>query len=335
MPSLPRIRSRRVVPGTPVVETRPGPAELRAGGVTWVHLLAPTAGEAQLLSSRFGWHPLDIEDVLSRRQRPKVDLYTGDEDGQGGYLFTVLHFPVYDAAVGRLNAGELDAFVGPGYLVTLPAVELRPVSLLFRRCEENEEFRNQLLSRGSGRLFYEVLDDLYDYCFPILDKIGFKLEQIDESIGEDEGARELVTDIHKVKQEIISYRKIIKPQRPTLRQLERQIERLFLPEELELYFDDLVDASERIWDQLDNFKEVVEALEDTNESVISHRQNDVLRVLTVVSVILLPLTLISGIFGMNVHFPGFGTSVGFWAVLGLMLTIAIGLVGFFRLKRWL
>ena len=140
-----------------------------------------------MLSSRFGWHPLDVEDVLSRRQRPKVDVYTGDEDGQGGYLFTVLHFPVYDAAVGRLNAGELDAFVGPDYLVTLPAVELRPVSLLFRRCEENEEFRNQLLSRGSGRLFYEVLDDLYDYCFPILDKIGFKLEQIDESIGEDEG----------------------------------------------------------------------------------------------------------------------------------------------------
>jgi magnesium transporter len=334
MPSLPRIRSRRVVPGTPVVETRPGPAELRAGGVTWVHLLAPTAGEAQLLSSRFGWHPLDIEDVLSRRQRPKVDLYTGDEDGQGGYLFTVLHFPVYDAAVGRLNAGELDAFVGPGYLVTLPAVELRPVSLLFRRCEENEEFRNQLLSRGSGRLFYEVLDDLYDYCFPILDKIGFKLEQIDESIGEDEGARELVTDIHKVKQEIISYRKIIKPQRPTLRQLERQIER-FLPEELELYFDDLVDASERIWDLLDNYKEVVEALEDTNESLISHQQNDILYVLTIFSVVMLPLTFLTGFFGMNVHFPGFDSWGAFWGSIGLMAVTIAGMLAFFRWKRWL
>ena len=109
------------------------PAELRAGGVTWVHLLAPTTAEAQLLAGRFGWHPLDVEDVLSRRQRPKVDVYDGDDEGNGGYLFTVLHFPVYDAAVGRLNAGELDVFVGPDYLVTLPAVELRPVSLLFRR----------------------------------------------------------------------------------------------------------------------------------------------------------------------------------------------------------
>src|SRR5205823_1965976 len=290
VPSLPRIRSRRGAPaGTPVVEARPRITELQGEGISWIHLLGPTTEEAQLLASRFGWHPLDVEDVLSRRQRPKVDVYTGDDDGQGGYLFTVLHFPVYDATIGRLNAGELDAFVGPDYLVTLPAVELRPVSLLFRRCEENEEFRDQLLSRGSGRLFYEVLDDLYDYCFPILDKMGFKLEQIDESLGEDQGARELVTDIHKVKQEIISYRKIIKPQRPTLRQLERQIERL-MPEELELYFDDIVDASERIWDLLDNYKEVGEALEDTNESLISHQQNDILYVLTIFSVVMLPLT---------------------------------------------
>jgi magnesium transporter len=334
MPSLPRIRSRRAAPGIPVVETRPGPAELQAGGVTWVHLLSPTAGEAQLLASRFGWHPLDIEDVLSRRQRPKVDVYTDDDTGNGGYLFTVLHFPVYDAAVGRLNAGELDAFIGPDYLVTLPATELRPVSLLFRRAEESEELRYQLLSRGSGRLFYEVLDDLYDYCFPILDKIGFKLEQVDESIGEGEGAKELVRDIHRVKQEIISYRKIIKPQRPTLRQLDRTIER-FLSEELEDYFDDLVDASERIWDLLDNYKEVVEALEDTNESLISHQQNDILYVLTIFSVVMLPLTFLTGFFGMNVHFPGFDTWDAFWGSLGLMAVTIVGMLAFFRWKRWL
>jgi magnesium transporter len=334
MPSLPRIRSRRAAPGAPVVETRPGPAELRAGGVTWVHLLAPTSGEAQLLANRFGWHPLDVEDVLSRRQRPKVDLYAGDDEGNGGYLFNVLHFPVYDATVGRLNAGELDAFVGPDYLVTLPSVELRPVSLLFRRAEESEEYREQLLARGSGRLLYEVLDDLYDYCFPILDKIGFKLEQIDEDIGAAEGAKGLVTDIHKVKQEIISYRKIIKPQRPTLRQLERSIER-FLPQDLELYFDDIVDASERIWDLLDNYKEVVEALEGTNESLISHQQNDILYVLTVFSVVLLPLTVLTGFFGMNVHFPGIDTWSAFWASLGLMAVAIVGMLAFFRWKRWL
>ena len=214
------------------------------------------------------------------------------------------------------------------------AVELRPVSLLFRRAYESEEVRQTLFSRGSGRLLYEVLDDLYDYCFPILDKIGFKLEQIDEEIGAAEGAKGLVTDIHKVKQEIISYRKIIKPQRPTLRQLERQIQG-FLTEDLEDYFDDIVDASERIWDLLDNYKEVVEALEDTNESLISHQQNDILYVLTVFSVVMLPLTFLTGFFGMNVHFPGFGTWDDFYASLGLMAVSIVAMLAFFRWKRWL
>ncbi len=267
---------------------------------------------------------------MSRRQRPKVDVYT--EEGES-YLFAVLHFPVYDKNIGRLNAGELDAFLGPDYLVTLPTVELRPVTRLFQRCLENEEFRSDLFRRGSGRLLYEVLDDLYDYCFPILDKIGFKLEQIDEEL--DEGnSKELVRDIHKVKQEIISYRKIIKPQRPTLRQLERGVER-FLPEDLELYFDDIVDSSERIWDLLDNYKEVVEALESTNESVISHQQNDILFVLTIFSVVMLPLTFLTGLFGMNVHFPGFDGSLAFWVILGFFVVTIVGMLGFFRWRRWL
>ena len=178
-----------------------------------------------------------------------------------------------------------------------------------------------------------MLDDLFDYCFPILDKIAHKLDSIEDDMFAGH-AEDVVRDISNAKQEIISYRKIIKPERSTLRLLERHVER-FLPEELELYFDDIVDASERIWDLLDNFKEVVDGLEDTNESVIAHRQNNVLRILTVVSVILLPLTLITGIFGMNVHFPGFDTSWAFWTVAGVMLAPAVGLIVFFRRKGWL
>ena len=308
---------------------RPEPriAELHADGLTWIHIDAPTTEEATLLADRFGWHPLDIEDVLSKRQRPKIDEYADE-----GYLFVVLHFPVYDKTIQRLNAGELDAFIGQDYLVTLPAVELLPVTRLFRRCEEDEELRTQLFSKGSGRLLYEVLDDLFDYCFPILDKIGHKLDSLEDALFE-ERAEDVVRDISNVKQEIISYRKIIKPERSTLRLLERRVER-FLPEELELYFDDIVDASERIWDMLDNYKEVVEALEDTNESVISHRQNRILLVLTLVSVILLPLTLITGLFGMNVRFPGFDTARAFWIICGSMVAITVSLIAFFRAKRW-
>jgi magnesium transporter len=328
MPSLPRIRRPRAGTGTAdfVERTEPRFAELSARGLTWVHLTSPRADEAALLGERFGWHPLDLEDVLSKRQRPKVDEYPD-------YLFAVLHFPAYDKAVQRLNAAELDAFLGSDYLVTLPTVELLPVTRLFRRCSEDEALRDELFGMGSGRLLYEVLDDLFDYCFPILDKIGYKLDSIEDDI--DEGrSEEIVRDISKAKQEIISYRKIMKPQRPTLRLLERRVER-FLPENLELYFDDLVDASERVWDVLDNYKEVVDALETTNESAISHRQNDVLRILTIFSVTLLPLTLLTGIFGMNVHFPGFDTGAAFWFIVGAMAVTLVATLLFFRYKRWL
>jgi magnesium transporter len=331
MPSLPRIRRTRPRGFAEAVAPRPEPrvAELGTDGLTWIHLDPPIDPEAvNELRARFGWHPLDVEDVLSKRQRPKVDDYVDD-----GYLFGVLHFPAYDKNVQRLNAGELDFFLGPDYLVTISNVELLPVTRLFNRLQDDQRLRDQLFTKGSGRLLYEVLDDLFDYCFPILDKIAYKLDSIEDDI-EDLRSEEIVTDISKAKQEIISYRKIIKPQRPALRLLERHIER-FLPEELELYFDDLVDASERIWDLLDNYKEVVEALESTNESVISHRQNDVLRVLTIFSVILLPLTLISGIFGMNVLFPGENTHTAFWIIAGLMVAVIVSMVAFFKYKRWL
>jgi magnesium transporter len=328
MPSLPRIKRPRPRTQPPEVVAPPEPrlAELESNGLTWIHLDAPTADEAVALAERFGWHPLDVEDVLSKRQRPKIDDYPE-------YLFVVLHFPFYDKTVQRLNAAELDVFLGPDFLITLPNVELLPVTRLFRRCEDDAELRESLFSKGSGYLLYHVLDDLFDYCFPILDKIGHKLDTIEDEMFEGR-SEEIVRDISNVKQEIISYRKIIKPQRPALRLLERRVER-FLPEDLELYFDDIVDASERIWDLLDNYKEVVEALEDTNESVISHKQNDVLRTLTVVGAIFLPLTFITGVFGMNVLYPGEGTHAAFWVIVGVMLATLAGMIAFFRYKRWL
>jgi magnesium transporter len=322
-PTLPRIRRRARIPTGQVAErAEPRISELSTNGLTWLHIDEPGPAEAAVLAERFGFHELDIEDVLSKRQRPKIDEYPD-------YLFVVLHFPFYDKAVQRLNAAELDVFIGPDLLITLPNVELHPVTHLFHRCEDDPELREELFSKGSGFVLYEVLDDLFDYCFPILDKIGYKLDRIEDDVFE-ERSEEVVRDISNAKQEIIAYRKIIKPERATLRGLERYTKR-FLPEALELYFDDIVDAAERIDDLLDNYKEVIEALEQTNESVISHRQNYRLQLLTVFSVLFLPLTLISGIFGMNFSF----SSAGFIAIVAVMGTLFVSALAFFRWKRWL
>jgi magnesium transporter len=129
---------------------------------------------------------------------------------------------------------------------------------------------------------------------------------------------------------------VIRPQRPVLRDLESVKQRYLAPDlDLEIYFDDIVDAHERIWDMLENYKEVVEALEESNESVISHRVNDILRVLTSISVIVLPLTLLASIWGMNVGVPGEGSKTAFWIVVGAMFAILVGMVAYFRRRGWL
>jgi magnesium transporter len=169
----------------------------------------------------------------------------------------------------------------------------------------------------------------------MLAKMGNKLERIEEEIFEGKG-EEVVRDISNVKQEIINFRKVIRPQRPVLRDLEKVKQRYLATDlDLEIYFDDIIDAHERIWDILENYKEVAEALEETNESVISHRLNDILRVLTSISVVILPLTLIASIWGMNVKVPGQDNLADFFVILGVMAIILVGLVVYFRRRGWL
>src|SRR5256885_1591483 len=319
MPNLPRPRLRRSGrPGAPVVAAPPAEPNVEIvehDDLRWINIERPGPLERAWLEEHFVFHPLAYEDVISRNQRPKIDDF-------GEYLFIVLHFPVFDKKVGRLNAGELDVFIGPDFLITLPNEPLPPVEYLFERCRGSEEVREQMFSQGLGYLLYKIVDDSVDYGFPMLRKLGNKLDRIEEEIFVEQAGEDIVRDISNVKQEIINFRKIIRPQRQVLRDLEK-IKRRFLAEEHELYFDDVVDASERIWDMLENYKEVVEALEETNESVITHRLNNILRILTVFSVVFLPLTLISGIWGMNVRVPGEGHIGAFWVILGVMPAILV------------
>ena len=331
MPSLPKPRLRRSARARadgahPAPSAEPNVEIVTSSGLRWINIERPGPVDRAWLEEHFDFHPLDYEDVLSRNQRPKIDEY---ED----YLFIVLYFPVFDKQVGRLNAAELDIFIGPDFLITLPNQPIPPVEYLFERCRTGEELRDSLFSKGSGSLLYKIVDDSFDYCFPMLRKIGNRLERLEEDIFEGR-SEEVVRDISSSKQEIINFRKIIRPQRAVLRDLERTKQR-YLAEDMEVYFDDIVDASERIWDMLENFKEVVEALEDTNESAIAHRSNEVFRVLTAFSVIFLPLTLIASIWGMNVKVPGDGDPTAFYVVLGFLVVVLAALLALFRRRGWL
>ena len=257
--------------------TEPRISELSADGLTWVHADRPGALEVSYLAERFGFHELDIEDVLSKRQRPKIDEYPD-------YLFVVLHFPFYDKTVRRLNAAELDVFLGPDFLITLPNVRAAPrhaplprAARTTRSCARSSSRRARATCSTTSSTTSSTTASRSST------RSAHKLDAIEPAIFE-ERSEDVVRDISNAKQEIIAYRKIIKPERATLRLLERSSQR-FLPEDLELYFDDIVDASERIWDLLDNYKEVIEGLESTNEAFISHKQQYRLQLLTVVTVI--------------------------------------------------
>ena len=332
MPSLPKPRFVRVPRGRGPIASPPAepestaPEVLEGSGVRWVHIEHPEHSHRAWLEERFDFHALDYEDVYSRNQRPKIDEYDD-------YLFIVLYFPRFDKQVGRLNAAELDLFVGPDFLVTLPSQPLQPVEWLFERCRTNDELREGWFSKGTGYLLYKIIDACVDASFPTLAKMGNKLERIEDEIFAGNSA-EVVRDISNVKQEIINFRKVVRPQRAVFGDLERTKQR-YLADDLDVYFDDINDASERVWQMLETYKETVEALEATNESVLSHQLNDVLRVLTVLSVVFLPLTLIASIFGMNVHVPGEGDIAPFWVVIGVMLAVGGGMLAFFRKRRWL
>jgi magnesium transporter len=332
MPNVPKPRLRRwtrtrgdVVAAPPQPET-PNVEIIEAEGLRWINIERPRPIDRAWLEEHFDFHPLDYEDVLSRNQRPKIDEYDD-------YLFIVLHFARFDKRVQRLNAAEVDIFVGPDYLITLPNEPLDPLEYLFERCRAREDVREQLFSRGPGYLLYKVVDDCVDASFPMLRKMGNKLDQVEDDILEGRSS-EIVLAISNAKQEIINFRRIVRPQRAVLRDLERTKQR-YLAEELEIYFDDISDAAERIWDTLENYKEVVEALESTNESVLSHRLNDSFRILTAASVILLPLTLIASIYGMNVPVPGENEPFSFWVVVALMALMLAVLVILFRRRGWL
>jgi magnesium transporter len=329
MPRPVRLRSSRAS-----VEPAVAPTVRRevvaSSALRWINIERPQAADGEWLLQEFGFHPLDLEDVFSRNQRPKLDTY--DE-----YLFLVMQFPTYEKARRRLISVELDVFIGPDYLVTLPNHELPPLEALFERFQEREDLRDTTFSKGSGYLLYRIIDACVDASFPMLRKMSLRLDSLEDDIFEEERTEQIVRELNDLKLEIISFRRIVRPQRAVLRDLERSKQR-YLADEMDIYFDDISDAAERIWDLLENYKEVIESLETTNESVLSHRLNDAIKVLNAVSVLVLPATLIASIWGMNVWLPGGSDSGSLESFIVLMLvmvsTIVFSILTM-RRKGWL
>jgi magnesium transporter len=300
---------------------------VKHGRVTWVNIEGPTPEDMDYLRKSYPFfHPLDLEDCLSRIERPKIDEYDD-------YLFIIMQFPVFDSARRVSRAGEVDLFIGAGYLVTVHDGNLWPIPRLFGECQAEESARQRHLGRGASHLMHDVIDHLVDYCFPILYKVDANIREIEEDIFTQD-LRGVVQEMSWVRRDVIALQRIVKPQIAILANLERQ-ERPFIREELDVYFSDVLDHLYKAWDMLEDHRDVVEGLSDTADTLLSHRINEVIKILTIISVVMLPLTLVSGIYGMNVPLPLADQPWAFAFILILMVAITAGMLFYFRRRGWL
>jgi magnesium transporter len=293
----------------------------------WIDLISPTPQDVDAIGTTYPYiHPLNLEDLLSPIERPKLDL---DED----YLFVVLHFPLWDAAQRLTRAREVDLILGRGYVITIHDGTLKPLITLFDHCQQDEAARAEVLGGAAGHAFYVIIDRLVDYILPILRKVDANIRELEESIFTTD-SRKVIRDIAVNRRDIIALRRIIRQQVPIMEALETT-EHPILHEDLEEYFGDIVDHIYKARDIIDENAEIITGLAETADTLASHRINEVMRILTVISVIMLPLTLISSVYGMNIDLPFEQNPNAFIIVSGGMVMITLIMLVYFRRRNWL
>lgn len=296
------------------------------GELTWINIENPTEDDIDYLAQHYPFHPLDLDDCLSRIQRPKIDKYND-------YLFLVFHFPVFYKEARVTKAGQLSVFIGSDYLITIHKGDLKPLVKLFKECEIDEESRKENFGEGSGYLLYRIVDRLVDYCIPISNKMLENIEDVEDGIFASTRHSQ-IKEISVIRRDIIAFRRIIWPMRAVIGSLEPNIRR-FTKMDLSVYFGDTVDHLDRIWDALDEYKELIEGLNDTHDSMMTNRTNKVIQLLTIISTILLPTTLIASIWGMNINLPFQDSGHPFLYIVLIMAGIIGGMLSFFRHKKWI
>jgi len=297
-------------------------------GLKWIDIIRPTNKEIKMLENMYEFHELLLEDCMTEHQRSKIDSY---ED----YSFIVLHLPRYRKELFRIDSEEIDIFIGPDYLVTLHEGELKPLVDLAQKCQATEEARKEYMEEGSAILLYGITKSLFDYCFPMLDKIGNNVNEINRQVFATR-SKSMLETISRTKMQIINYRSVIKPLRPVIITLEKVITK-YLPREMDIYFDDITDKIEKIWDMLENYKEVIESVDSTFASLTNHTMNGLMRTFTIIQVAILPMTLVSGLFSMNVQgIPMHDFEFAFWIVFGMIFipTIFIGMMLLLKKDKW-
>ncbi len=305
---------------------RVDPAWLQSGsGVwIWVDLSAPTADEIQILSEVFHFHELAIEDALTEIHHPKVESY-------GDYLYLILHGIDFREAEHCFKTQDVDFFLGQQFLVTVHPGISRTLTEMLGVCQRN----HRALGEGPAALMHRIIDAMVDHYRPEVDRLSERLDKLEEEIFERPDAR-LAKQILDFKADVSSLRRVVLPQRDAVARLARR-EFPIISEALSYRFRDVHDHLVRLVDEAMFFQDRVTSLLDAHLSQVSNQLNGVMKVLTIISTIFMPLGVLAGLWGMNVTLPRLpgGDGAQFWWIFAVMLVLGGAMLGYFRNRRWL
>jgi magnesium transporter len=294
------------------------------GAVHWIDLEEPTAEEARVLADVFHFHPLAIEDCLSDVNYPKTDDY-------GDYLYVIVHGIRFDVPSDSFVTRELDIFLGPNYVVTHHKGPVRSITATREQCQKGGVIP---LQRGADFLVHHILDQLFDNYFPSLDAIEDKIQMIEVEVFENPG-RETLDRVFSLKRDVMHLRRICAPQRELVHRLSRG-EFTLIGDKAAIYFRDIYDHLYRIVEASYSYQDMSQGLLDAYLSAVSNRLNETMKRLTVIGALLMPLTLITGIYGMNFeHMPELHWHYGYPMVLGMMALTILVLAAFLKKKDWI
>ncbi len=295
-----------------------------AGVFVWVDLAAPSIPESLILSDTFGFHPLSVEDAMSKVQYPKIEAYDG-------YLYVILHGIDFHAGEHGFATHDVDFFVGPSYLVTVHDGHSRSIGELRDHVERNPK----IMSEGPVALFHRIVDAMVDHYRPEIEKLEDRLDELENEVFANPTPA-LVRQILDEKRDVSSLRRVTTPQRDVVARLARR-DFVDISTEMSFRFRDVYDHLQRIADDATMFQDRITGILEAHLSNVSNRLNEVMNVLTLVATIFMPLTLLTGIYGMNMalpHFPG-GEAAQFWWLSGIMAAITAAMIVMFRRKRWI
>jgi magnesium transporter len=290
----------------------------------WVDLSAPTPDEARILTDVFHFHPLSVEDALSEIHSPKIEPYPG-------YLYMILHGIDFDHGEREFATRDVDFFLGRNYLVTVHDGHSRSIAKLRMICDTHEH----VLAEGPAAVMHRIVDSMVENYRPEIDTLEEEIDTLEEAaiFGREDG---LVGRILAIKRDLASLRRVVNPQRDAVSRLARR-EFPLINDEITYRFRDVYDQFVRLSEEAILFQDRITGILEAHLSTISNRLNVVMKVLTVISTIFLPLTVLTGMWGMNVALPEFpgGGAVQFWWVGAMMAVITTIMLLLFRLKRWI